>query len=82
MVRGWVAGRAGCVVPEAGGRGSHQQPRFLPPLIEQQTTYNTLPQIDHDALRFSSAVNDFCCHIAKVQKTVPLQFIQDVQLQT
>jgi hypothetical protein len=38
-------------------------------------------EVDHDAVSFSTAANDCCCHIAKTQKTVPLQVIQDVQLQ-
>ena len=45
-------------------------------LLEKKT------KLDRDAVRFSSAANDCCFHIAKVQKTVPLQVIQDVQLQT
>ena len=39
-------------------------------------------EVDQDAVTFATAGNDCCFHIAKVQKTVPLQVIQDVQLQT
>lgn len=38
-------------------------------------------QLDQDNLTFNSAWNDCCTHISRGQKTVPLDKIQDVQLQ-
>ncbi|GAQ88921.1 hypothetical protein KFL_004700030 [Klebsormidium nitens] len=39
-------------------------------------------QLGADSLKYSTATNDCCCHIAYEQKTVPLDKIQDVELQT
>lgn len=39
-------------------------------------------QLGSDSLKYSTATNDCCCHIAYEQKTVPLDKIQDVELQT
>ncbi|GAX80457.1 hypothetical protein CEUSTIGMA_g7896.t1 [Chlamydomonas eustigma] len=38
-------------------------------------------KLDADALVFHSAYNDCCCHVAVSQQTLPLDKIQDVQLQ-
>ena len=45
-------------------------------LLEKKT------KLDRDAVRFSSAANDCCFHIAKTHKSILLSNIQDVQLQT
>jgi membrane protein YdbS with pleckstrin-like domain len=39
-----------------------------------------LPQLDRDVVRFNSARNDLCCHIATTSKAVPLDKIQDVEV--
>lgn len=39
-------------------------------------------RLDKDALTFQGAQNDCCCHIAKTLKTVPLEKVQDVELQS
>jgi hypothetical protein len=38
-------------------------------------------KLDKDSVKINTAVNDFCCHVANTQKTVPLDKIQDVELQ-
>lgn len=37
-------------------------------------------QLDKDAVQLNSASNDCCCHIATSKKTVPLEKVQDVEL--
>lgn len=46
------------------------------------TTYKHFGlRLDRDSVQVSTAVNDCCCHVASTQKTVPLEKIQDVELQ-
>eukprot|EP00879_Flechtneria_rotunda_P018224 GHRR01019119.1.p1 GENE.GHRR01019119.1~~GHRR01019119.1.p1 ORF type:complete len:267 (-),score=80.64 GHRR01019119.1:614-1414(-) len=46
------------------------------------TTYDEYSlRLDKDSVQLNSAVNDCCCHVASKKKTVPLEKIQDVELQ-
>ncbi len=47
----------------------------------QRVTRHYALKLDNDSLVFHSARNDCCCHIAESQQTLPLDKIQDVQLQ-
>jgi hypothetical protein len=49
-------------------------------LVAVVTLLGPYLQVDHNTIQSTSAVNDFCCHIAKSQKSVPLQKVQDVEL--
>lgn len=37
-------------------------------------------KLDNNSIQVHSATNDFCCHIAKTVKTLPLEKVQDVEL--
>ena len=39
-------------------------------------------KLDSESIIFDSAFNDCCCHIAVSQQTIPLDKVQDVQLQS
>ena len=64
-----------CAYPVPSGWADHTLPHRCPPL--------PLPafQVNHDSVVFHSAQNDCCCHVAVSKQTIPLEKIQDVQLQ-
>lgn len=46
------------------------------------TSASVPSQLNYDSVQFEAAANDCCFHIAKTQKMLPLEKIQDVQLTT
>lgn len=48
----------------------------------EKTSAGARLQINSDSIELSNTVNDCCCHIASVQKSVPLANVQDVALST